>query len=253
MNCLAGLADLRRHLDLQPASTGDDPRLFAALESASHAIETYCARRFVPYLATLTQNIPRAAAEITLQNDLLQAISIADESGIIALEAVEMLPLSGSASVLRRIDSGAFTGTLTLEGWWGWHSSLDHVWVNANDTVRSDPLSFDATVLEVLDVEGEDSLGHTPRFQAGHLLRIGDDLLGVLKADSDTNLLSLERGANGTQSVTHLRGAQIRIYHPPPALHDLALRFAAWLVQHPEPLPDSLIAALYPFRRFYVK
>ncbi len=253
MSCLAGLADLRRHLDLSSLPDSDDPRLFAALQIASHAIETICARHFVPKLGILVQDVPRAAPEITLQNDLLQAISISDESGIIALEAVEMLPPFGSASVLRRNDGGVFGGEITLEGWWGWHDSPEHLWVNANDTARSDPLSFDATVLEVLSVEGEDSRGRAPRFQAGHLLRIGDELLSVIKADPLTNLLALERGANGTQSVTHLRGAQIHIYQSPPALHDLALRYAAWLAQHPEPPPDSLIAALSPFRRFHVK
>ncbi|MBE2182209.1 MAG: hypothetical protein IAE89_02175 [Anaerolineae bacterium] len=253
MLCLAGLADLRRHLDLPPAPDSDDPRLFAALQIASHAIETYCARHFVPKLEIFVQGAPRAAPEITLQNDLLQAISIADANGIIALEAVEMLPPSGSASALRRNDGGVFAGELTLEGWWGWHDSPEQLWVNANDTVRSDPLSFDATVLEVLSIEGEDVLGRAPRFQPGSLLRIGDELLGVIKTDPITNLLTLERGANGTTSATHLRGAQIRVYRTPLALHDLALRYAAWLVQHPDPPPDSLIAALSPFRRFQVK
>ncbi|KXK14571.1 MAG: hypothetical protein UZ15_CFX003003015 [Chloroflexi bacterium OLB15] len=253
MSCLAGLADLRRHLDIQPDAGDDDLRLFAALQAASHAIETFCARRFVPYLQTCVQPVSRAATEITLETDLLQLISIADESGVIPLNAVETLPALASASALRRIDGGAFTGNLTMQGWWGWHDSPDSLWISANDTVRSDPLDFDLTVLEVVSVEGEDARGHAPRFQAGYLIRIGDELMTVIKADSDTHLLSLVRGAGGTQPVTHLRGAQIRIYQPPRAIRDLALRYAAWLLQHPEPPPEILIAALLPFRRFHVK
>jgi hypothetical protein len=258
MYTLATLDHLRAHLGLADSETSDDPRLLRALQAASAQMERMAGRRFSPRLAAL-QHDYSDARQLLLSDDLLQPLDILNGDGSsIVLDDVIAVPDEPPYSLLRLTGGSAFTWALvpvqaiTVTGIWGWHSRPGEMWRGSGDSVQNNPLSSSATSLSVLDADGADALGQTPRFQIGHLLRIADEYLRVLAVNTTTNILTVQRAVNGTSPADHALGTPIYTYQPPGDINALALRWAAWLYQQADathPAPDDLLFGLMALRR----
>lgn len=257
MLTIATLYELRQHLAFPASETAEDARLLAALEAASESIERRTRRRFVPRVATLGHDVDlRNAAELLLRDDLLELWSIThgmDES--IALEDVLSLP-GGALRLLhgegfRYVDSPRQAVQVT--GLWGFHSERTSAWQDSGDTVQNAPFSAPSVALQVTDVL---SSGAVPRFQVGHLLRIGQELLCVLAIHEDTQTLTVARGAHGSTAAEHAQGSAITVFRPARDVLLLALRWATWLYKEADSAPDDLPALLLDtldgFRRISV-
>lgn len=258
MYTLATLDHLRAHLGLLASETSDDPRLLRALQAASAQIERTAGRRFSPRRAAL-QHDYTDARQLLLSDDLLELTSILNGDGnSIALTDVIAIPDEPPYSLLRLSGGSAFTWSLapaqaiTVAGIWGWHDCPAQMWRGSGDSVQNNPLSSSATSLSVQDADGADALGQSPRFQAGHLLRIADEYLRVLAVNTATNTLTVQRAVSGTAAAAHALGTPIHTYQPPADVGALALRWAAWLYRQADgaqPPPDDLLFALAALRR----
>ena len=247
MYTLATAQQLRARLDLEPSAA--DQRLWRALTAATARIERDSGRRFLPRLATLP-HAARHPRELILLDDLLQLQRLGNGDGRdVEPGDVQTLPAAsqGSVSVLRLTGAQRFSGPAALQvtGLWGWHERWSRAWRRGIDRLQDDPLSATAATLRVADVG---------RFQAGQLLRLGDEYLRLLAIDAAGQALTVERGAQGTTAATHSQGTAVDVYRPPAAVTLLCLRLAAWLYREPErspaePLPADVAGELRALRR----
>lgn len=256
------LHQLRQRLGLAASDTADDTRLLEAAQIAAAQIERAAERRFCPRRAAIRHSIT-GGVELLLDDDLLElaALTNGDGSALSVANAL-LLPADGPAGVLRLIGGSAFIWTdtplnaVTVSGVWGWHDRWSAAWRGSADTVRDNPLAAAAATLTVADADGADSLGEAPRFQVGRLLKIEDEYLWVLAVNTTTNVVAVQRGANGTTAAAHPLDTPISLYQPPADVTALALRRAAWLYReadNPAFAADSLIEALAGLRRVGVK
>jgi hypothetical protein len=264
MYTLTTLYQLREHLGLAAADTADDARLLNALQAAASQIERAAGRRFCPRRAALQHNFT-TSLELLLDDDLLELISLTNGDGS-SLNINEVIPVPDEPpfSLLRLTGGSAFTWNtsplqaITLTGLWGWHDRPADMWRSTGDTVQNNPLSSATTTLTVVDADGADSEGQSPRFQIGHMLKIDSEYLRVTAVNTATNMLTVLRGVNGATAASHTLNTVIYAYQPPAELNALALRWAAWLYKEPDTVALSSAAAtlsdaLTPLRRIAVK
>lgn len=255
MRMLATIHELRLHLGMETSDASSDARLRAALEAATAAIERAAGRSFIPQRATLAHDIQlHDLREIALREDLLALEALLNGDGQ-ALDLARVLHLPGAL----RLTGGAYftydetpLQAVQVTGLWGTHDAWAQAFRASGDSVQ-DALNATATSLYVSSAEGADTLRIMPRFQAGQLLRIGDELLWLLALDAGTNTLYMQRGAQGTTASEHDAGAPIDIYQPPRDVQQLCLRWAAWLYREPDAAqlaqPFALADALAGWRR----
>lgn len=258
---LATLYALRQDLGFAESDTAEDPRLLSCLIAATALIESEAARRFRPLLATRLQSIdPCHPSELALDADLLTLHSVSHgDSESIALDQLRVLAgrLSlRSGQTFRYIDSPIQTVSVT--GIWGYHDDWGNAWRASGDTVQNAPLSSTATSITVTNADGMDVAGLTPRFQVGQIVQIESEYLSIIGVDTDTNVLTVQRGQHGTTAATHVQGTAISIYQPPRTIETLCLRVAAWLYREPNTvngttMPPMLAASLATLRRIRVR
>lgn len=259
MNTIANLYQLQQHIGL--AADLDDTRLIWALEAATVAIQRRAGRRFTPVYAArevaVSANHP---GELLLDDDLLELTALTDGSGqTIDLADLLLLPRATSSyAAIERVDGGAFTGpTVTVTGWWAWHDDRALAWRDTADTVENDPLNTTATTLLVTNADAADADGEPLRFQAGGLLRIGDELMRVVSVLGAADQVTVVRGVAGSAAATHLQGTLIERYQPPADVVRLCLRWAAWLYRESDratadDVPLGLRSAAVALRRMRV-
>lgn len=258
MYTIATLEDFRRRLNLAEGDRGSDDELRRALTEASHLIETATGRRYCPRIATLDLKPDRAEPRsLILPDDLLELHAVRDDGGALDLADVGLLPAHDDepASVLQlkpdasfRLSLGSF-GAVRVSGVWGWHDRWSQAWRDSGDRVRDATLSATATTITVEDSDGLDEDGARPRFQAGHLLRIGGEYLRLAAIDRASNQLTVLRGVGGTDAVAHPINTKIKTYAPAPAIRDLTLRYAELMVKSAGPLPLESSPLLERMRR----
>jgi hypothetical protein len=267
MVTIATLYQLRQRLGLAADDTDDDTRLLHALQSASSQIERLTNRHFCPRLATIEHDMnPSQVTELLLVDDLLELTTLTngDGSSINSDDILTIPDVDGAIAVIRLTGGTAFCWDLTplravsVTGIWGWHDRWSQAWRDSADTVQDNPLSSSATSLTVNDADGADAENEAPRFQVGQLLRIESEYLRVLAVNTTTNVLTVQRGVNGTTAAAHTQTTTIEVYQPPQDVQTLTLRWAAWLYKEPDNrtfsgTPANLTRALDGLRRVGVK
>ncbi len=269
MYTIATLTQIRQRLGLSSSDTADDARLLVALQSASLQIERLANRRFCPRVATVEHHVNIFdAAELLLDDDLLELTALTNGDGsVISPNDIVTIPDSGGdspISIIRLVNGAAFVWDETpiraiqVTGKWGWHNRWSQAWRNSADTVQNNPLSSSATTVTVADADGADAENESPRFQVGQLIRIENEYLRVLVVNTATNVLTVQRGVNGTTAAAHNQGTAISVYQPPQDVLMLALRWAVWLYKEPDnrtfsPAPATLMKELEDLRRAGVK
>lgn len=260
MNTLPTLAQVRQYLGLAAPAfgvlAGEDLRLMIAARTATAHIQRITERRFLPRLATIAHHFnPRLPTELLLDDDLLTLLALTDAAGVIPLEAACLVPDdTAPTSTLILTNGWAFScdalgmASVSVRGVWGWHDDPAQMWRDSGDTVRDAVLAAGTTTLTVSDVAAPDALGSTPRFQVGQLLKIDEEYVLVLTVTQVTDaddVLTVQRGINGTTAAQHVQGAAIAVYQPPADILDLALRWTAWFYRLPElEHPPETAAAL---------
>jgi hypothetical protein len=266
MYTIETLYHLQRRLGIEPGA--EDARLLAALQAASAQIERLTGRRFCPRAATIEHSInPRQRTELLLDDDLLQLEALVSDGDAAPLENVLTLPDGdGPAGALRLTSGRVFTWSETpirsaaVTGIWGWHDDWPRAWKASGDELQA-AIDAETTMLPVADADGADAEGESPRFQVGHLLRIGAEYVRVLAVTVEPegdDTLTVLRGVQGTTAAAHDPGAEIDSYRPAPDVAMLALRWAAWLYREPDSraaggIPPGLMRALDGLRRVGAK
>jgi hypothetical protein len=267
MYTISTLHDLRQRLGLDEGA--DDERLWVALQAASVLVERMTGRTFTPHVGTRDHSVHRIDPSVLLlDDDLLEIDSFTTNDGNdIPTSDVMLVPPREPAGLLLLINGRALTwqdtpiGAATVGGVWGWHDDWSKAWRMSGDSVQDIALSESDAEISVSDANAADSLNEAPRFQVGHLLKISDEYLRVLgvtiNAMSD-DMLTVQRGVNGTTATAHAQSTPIFTYQPPADIDALVLRFAGWLYKEPDQraggiIPASIARQIESLRRISVK
>jgi hypothetical protein len=119
--------------------------------------------------------------------------------------------------------------TLLVTGIWGWHEDYDNAYDSVDTVQDAAGISASDTTITVADVDGEDLDGFTPRFSAGNLIKIEDELMDVLSTDTTLDTMTVRRGRNGTTAAIHANGAAISVYRVDERVRRIASRQSALL------------------------
>ena len=257
---LATLYALRQDLGFAASDTAEDARLLSCLTAATALIESGAGRRFRPLLATRSHSIDMTRpTELVLEADLLTLQSVMH--GVAESIALDQILCQAGRLILLNGQTFRYVATplqaVNVTGIWGAHDDWSHAWGSSGDTVQNAPLSSSSTSLTVIDADGTDTSGITPRFQVGQTLQIESEYLSVLAVNTVTNVLTVRRGQYGTTAVSHAQTTIISVYQPPRAVELLCLRVAAWLYREPNTIngtamPPMLKPALESLRRVRV-
>lgn len=250
-------------LDGATLSEAEHARLYSTLVAATHQVELLSGRFLMPRSLSIPHALTRTSTtELILDQDLLELTSITNGDGTpIPVESVEQ----AGSSLLYALDGYSFhrddrgsAQPLVISGIWGWHDDWSQAWRISGDSVTGILSPFDTATLPVTDADGTDSEGQAPRFQAGQLLRLGAEIIGLHHVDAEANQLHVLRGQLGTTITTHEPGTAIRIYSAPPTSEALIVRWAVWLYQLPQhrqrtSIPAELMQEVSLLRRVSVK
>lgn len=257
-------AALKIQLGLEAATltTADNERLRIALGAATHQIEQITGRWLVPRRAFVRAGY-QSPTELVLDQDLMELTGLTNGDGqALSVSDVEFV----TPAILRLLNGAQFTRgdewralPITVSGVWGWHENWSEAWRLSGDTINGilDPVG--TAVIPVVDVDGTDPYGDTPRFQVGQLLRVDSEIMSVIAVNAVTNTLTVLRGEMGTATSDHLSGTSITIYNAPAHVEMLILRWATWLYKSPErggtysSIPDDLMDGVRDLRRVTVR
>lgn len=97
---------------------------------------------------------------------------------------------------------------------WAWHDDLPNAWHKEDDVLNAAGITASGTSITVLDADGTNWRGLTPRFSPGNLIRIESEYLRVTAVDTTTNALTVRRAENGTTAAAHALNADIDVWYP---------------------------------------
>lgn len=237
--------DLKTYLGIATTETGDDTLLKAIVEVSSRSWDRWTARWFYPRVETRYYDHPEYNPSVLrLDADLLSVTTLTTENTGTTIDSDDILLACGDSwnttpydRVILKFDGTtttfSFSGTPqkanALTGIWGYHEDWDSAWLNTNDTLQAAVTSTTATSITVSDADGADLFGTTPRFKVGQLLKIDDEYLYLTAKDTDTNVLTVRRGVNGTTAATHDNGSTVYVYRPDDVVVQIVRRLASFL------------------------
>lgn len=129
-----------------------------------------------------------------------------------SLPPFSQLRLTGDcASWYSQVCAGCAPLQVSISGVWGIHSDYAHAWL-AVDVLAANIANATATTFTVADVDAADAYGNTPRISPGHLLRIGDEYLEVTATDTNSNTVTVIRGAHGSTAAPHAQTDAVSVW-----------------------------------------
>lgn len=118
-----------------------------------------------------------------------------------------------------------------IDGTWGYHTSLQQAYsVVSGESVTIDSSS---TSLSVTDADS---------FETFQYIRLESELLRITARNTSTNVLTVERGVNGTTATEHT-AVDVEIYNVLPDIAQATSRGVAWLYQHRNDVSGAIAVA----------
>lgn len=211
------------------------------LRAATDVIDTLTARTFHPYYAAGKYLIPSEyvnlrlrqypSADLVVDDDLLEVISLTTGDPAVAVTDYELLPLNTEPRYgIRLTDLAQWGGNNTafvssdyktpsifVEGLWGYHerysrsqgAGFTSAWSDPGFTLPDTLSDSDATI--TLPGVGLKDMWGAVAVEAGMLLRVANELMAVIDVTETggETVVSVLRGAQGSTPVAHDAGAKV--------------------------------------------
>ena len=205
------------------------------IREVSAAIARKHNRVFVSYDQTLTlrrgymqdHNLWGEAYEyrLRLPDDILSITSItwvgtvltSSEYRLADENAHPNIEIAADRDAISTLLPADFDENVTIVGAFGYHRDPDNMWLDSGDTVQDSPLSSSGTALTVT-ADGN--------FEVMQHIRIESEYLLITAIDTATEILTVERGVNGSTAASHDNGKQIDKFVQTPEIEQEARRLA---------------------------
>ncbi len=99
----------------------------------------------------------------------------------------------------------------SITGVWGYNTDYANAWLTV-ETLAAAITTTTATTFTVIDVDGDNSLGESPRLSAGNVIQIDSEWMNVISTDITTNSVTVVRGVNGSMAAAHLIDAPVSVW-----------------------------------------
>jgi hypothetical protein len=119
--------------------------------------------------------------------------------------------------------------SIVLTGWWGVRTFYDEVGFPQIDSLAAALLAGDSS-MTVADADGVDYDGIAPRFSAGGLYRIEDELVEATATNTTTNVVTILRGRRGTTASAHANGTAVKAWNVEPEIRRVCARQTAYVL-----------------------
>jgi hypothetical protein len=225
-------------------NTTDDSLLLNLVGQASARIDLLMASP-TPYFQPYTEarqyeirydNVDSGRGVFILPSgEVMLALTSASLNGS-ALSSVDAYPsLRVPIKMIRRTDGCGWyengtddPPTVTITGVWGYHRAYSRAWL-AVDTLAAAIVTTTATTFTVVDVDGADVYGFTPRISAGNLVKIDSEIMEVIATTVATNTVTVRRGVNGTTAAAHIIAAPVSTWQTDDNIRRVTARQAGML------------------------
>lgn len=241
MNEYVTLDNLRSYLSLASADTSDDTELKKFIRDASRAIDRHTRRRFYPVrtASPLRYNIP-SDLELVVKEDLLEVKGLSDLNGSSAISSNVFWLSSGhdwNQTPYDRIiiddSSGStfnYSGTpqrgVHIDAIVGYHEDYANAWVNTGASL-TDALGATVTLASVSGSAGDDVFGSPSRIQAMNIIKVDEEYMYVSQG-TNTSIVQVIRGINGTSAVAHAASATIYRWNVQSEIENSAKELASY-------------------------
>ena len=238
---------------------------------ASRRFDTYTHRHFYPKRQTRTYNHPAPggfyeAADLNpgnflypgqnvfqlenllkLDDDLMELLTLTTNNGGTVITSSDYFLMTGDNYNLPPYDriclksdgtqtvflfSGTPQAANTVLGVWGYHEQPSEAWAQL-DAVQDNPLLTGSSTITVVDPDGVDEFGVTPRFYPQQQIRIGSgstfEYCLITDVNFDGTTIEVARGIAGTTAMEWVQDSLIYVYRPMPAIVDAVLTLASHL------------------------
>lgn len=248
----ATLTEFKRYANM--TETSDDALLTDFLDWSSRFIEQWKGRRFDVRLETRLYDRPMRKRgtfgifdssflvgggwlPLRVRDDLLAVIELLNGDGSemtdFVLEPGNVYPknrirLQSGTEFWSADADGNDEQCISVTGWWGYHDRYPESFVDSLDNVQNNPLSAVDTSLSVLDADSVAADLRGPRFQAGQMIKVEDELMLITAVDATLNSLTVVRGYNGTTAVEHLQDDRISIFRVMSTIVTACVRLVKW-------------------------
>lgn len=122
---------------------------------------------------------------------------------------------------------------IKINGVWGYRENYaTEAWTSSGDTVQNPGgLNTTATSITVSNANGADALGRLPRFSPGNMLgvTVGDNTEYLSVTSVTGNVLTVQRGMNGTTAITIPQTTTINVFVPQPEITRACVRLAGYM------------------------
>jgi hypothetical protein len=241
MNEYVTLDNLRSYLSLASADTSDDTELKKFIRDASRAIDRHTRRRFYPVrtASPLRYNIP-SDLELVVKEDLLEVKGLSDLNGSSAISSNVFWLQSGddwNQTPYDRIviddSSGSafnYSGTpqrgVHIDAIVGYHEDYANAWVNTGASLTG-TLGATVTLASVSGSAGDDVFGAPSRIQAMNIIKVDEEYMYVSQG-TNTSIVQVIRGINGTSAVAHAASATIYRWNTEQDLQTACLELSSY-------------------------
>jgi len=227
------------------ADATDDTVIEDLLEAASrHIDEETGGRTFYPRVETRYYSIPesyeddrwidgivrssRNARELTVDDDLLEIISLTNGDGtVIASSEYDLVPRNLSPKFAIRLKAGSavmweddadgnIEDVIAVAAIWGYHDRYAQRAWKTGGTLGA-ALNISALSLTM-------TAGHS--LAVGQVVKIDNELLIVTGISTNTITVN-QRGENGSTAATHLSSATVKIWQPMDSIRQASLEIAS--------------------------
>jgi len=249
MTSYCTLSDARTERKTRSTDTTDDSQLRRYIAQVSRRIDSAVGSRmrpaFAPYLESRQylitgRNVDSHYNTFLMKDYCLELTAVVRGSTTITSTTELYNPYNNVAQALRITSWGSswydsLSGSdtppafVTVTGYWGWNEDWANAWSSVDTVKDGAGINASITTITVDNVDGADLDGFTPRFSAGHLIKIDSEYLDVTATDTGTNTVTVRRGVNGTTAATHLVNAPISVYQVDERIRRIATRQAALL------------------------
>jgi hypothetical protein len=239
MPTYAGLEAARTELKVEPDKTADNGYIRQALEFVTARIDKMTGISFFPrfetrYFDAYGDHIDDEV--LTVDFPLLGVSSISVGDTVVDSPVYQLHPRGRTPfrEIVRLSSYWSYFGSnwrqaIAVSGIWGYRTRYpNEAWLSV-DTLQAG-INASVTAYTVLDVDGANAFGYTPRIDVGNLARIGTEYLDTISTVAGTtNAVNDVRGILGSTAAAHDNGTAVDIWRPEPDIVRACLRWADYL------------------------